>query len=94
MSVIGDYMTIIYTCPKCGGDLHDICIATYPPKRKLQCFACGWSESTIEDNAIIKIPYIENKFNTRNPCRNCTNHPSNGGTGICHCTLGSIQVTC
>ena len=27
-------------------------------------------------------------------CRSCTNHPSNGGTGICHCTLGSYSVTC
>ena len=27
-------------------------------------------------------------------CRSCTNHPSNGGTGICHCTLGSPSVTC
>ena len=22
-------------------------------------------------------------------CRTCSNHPSNGGSGICHCTLGS-----
>lgn len=22
------------------------------------------------------------------PCRVCQNHPSNGGSGICHCTLG------
>lgn len=27
-------------------------------------------------------------------CRSCTSHPSNGGTGICHCTLGSPSVTC
>ena len=27
-------------------------------------------------------------------CRSCANHPSNGGTGICHCTLGSPSVTC
>lgn len=26
-------------------------------------------------------------------CRFCSNHPSNGGTGICHCTLGSPKVT-
>lgn len=25
-------------------------------------------------------------------CRNCSNHPSNGGSGICHCILGT-QVT-
>ena len=27
-------------------------------------------------------------------CRNCGNHPVNGGSGICHCTLGITQVTC
>ena len=28
------------------------------------------------------------------PCRNCSNHPSNGGSGICLCTLGLPKVTC
>ena len=27
-------------------------------------------------------------------CRNCSNHPRNGGSGICHCTLGSPQIRC
>ena len=27
-------------------------------------------------------------------CQYCSNHPSNGGSGICHCILGSPQVTC
>lgn len=27
------------------------------------------------------------------PCRNCPNLPSNGGSGICNCTLGTIMVT-
>lgn len=22
-------------------------------------------------------------------CENCSNHPKNGGSGICHCILGS-----
>ena len=25
-------------------------------------------------------------------CTNCPKHPSNGGDGICHCTLGSMVV--
>ena len=25
---------------------------------------------------------------TPSPCRNCSNHPSNGGSGNCNCTLG------
>ena len=26
-------------------------------------------------------------------CKNCSNHPSNGGSGICHCTLGTPVIT-
>lgn len=26
-------------------------------------------------------------------CRACSNHPQNGGSGICHCTLGQIPIT-
>ena len=27
-------------------------------------------------------------------CRACSNHPSNGGSGICNCILGTPQVKC
>jgi len=27
-------------------------------------------------------------------CKNCPSHPSNGGDGICHCTLGTKPVIC
>lgn len=27
-------------------------------------------------------------------CRNCPNHPSNGGNGICNCVLGDWPVIC
>ena len=28
-------------------------------------------------------------------CRSCPNHPSNGGSGVCHCIIGTMgQVTC
>lgn len=27
-------------------------------------------------------------------CKSCSNHPSNGGSGICNCTLGIPQVKC
>lgn len=26
-------------------------------------------------------------------CKSCSNHPSNGGSGICHCTLGTPVIT-
>ena len=38
---------------------------------------------------IIKYPTNYIKVDTVNPnCVNCSNHPVNGGSGICHCTLG------
>lgn len=30
---------------------------------------------------------------TPDPCLTCPNHPSNGGSGICFCTLGSPKIT-
>ena len=35
-------------------------------------------------NTISDIPY---------PCKSCPTHPSNGGNGICHCTLKTPQIT-
>ena len=28
------------------------------------------------------------------PCRGCPNHPANGDSGICLCTLGLPEITC
>jgi len=27
-------------------------------------------------------------------CRGCSNHPNNGGSGICHCINGSMTISC
>lgn len=56
----------------------------------------------------INIPYVQVKdwkdFKYKEPefyttcdnipeaCKNCSNHPSNGGSGICHCILGQRPV--
>ena len=29
-----------------------------------------------------------------NACRTCSNHPSNGGSGICHCIMGITPLNC
>lgn len=31
--------------------------------------------------------------NIPSPCRTCSNHPSNGGSGICNCILGLPKIT-
>ncbi len=27
-------------------------------------------------------------------CKSCSNHPSNGGSGLCNCTIGCPPITC
>lgn len=29
---------------------------------------------------------------TNSPCDTCSNNPKNGGSGICHCTLGTLVI--
>ena len=31
---------------------------------------------------------------TDDPCFGCSNHPSNGGSGVCHCTLPYLNKRC
>lgn len=26
------------------------------------------------------------------PCKQCSNHPANGGSGVCFCTLGTPEI--
>ena len=33
---------IIYTCPKCGGQLNHYCVATLPPIDVWDCPNCDW----------------------------------------------------
>ena len=49
-------MKIIYTCPKCGNDLVDVCLCSYPAKNAMYCINCGFmTEPEIEET--IRIPY-------------------------------------
>ena len=165
---------IIETCPKCGHDLVDEVLCTYPPIPKKSCWSCGWSW-TGEPEQVIRQPFGGNSFypndkytligskydeeivntdytkaidnlattvsnyygNTINAaeameafvktieeysnklnegleeyndnlikhdlikdfkieqsaCKNCPNNIKNGGSGICHCILGQMQIT-
>ena len=43
---------IIYTCPKCGGDIYHTCICTLPPIDVWACLDCDWKyeeKNGIED---------------------------------------------
>ena len=94
---------IIYTCPKCGGDLIEEVICTYPPIYVKHCTKCGWKEERMDE--IVRIPYEKKDKKEKDlsktylvhcdssismACLNCPNHPSNGENGICNCTLGNM----
>ena len=63
---------IIETCPKCGHDLVDLVIATYPPIPKKECWNCGWSwTGEQEQEAIVRVPFGGNTINiTEQPSLN------------------------
>ena len=93
-------MKIVYTCPECGSDLEDLVLTTYPPKNKKQCLKCGWSHIESSDEHVLRIPYQPTTTTTKHfisenvppACKNCPQHPVNGGSGVCHCTLGSANI--
>lgn len=119
---------IIETCPKCGHDLMNEVICTYPPILRKSCPSCGWSWEG-EREEVVRVPFggnglivddlvgldkydklevnldditLLNNFNfedatigafKQSSCVNCSNNPKNGGSGICFCTLGQVDIT-
>ena len=76
-------------------DLQEVILASNPPQHKMYCNNCGWSH--IEREEVYRIPYqLETVPVSFIPeaCRYCSNHPSNGGSGICNCILGVSPATC
>ena len=56
-------MIIIETCPKCGHDLMDEVICTYPPIPAKRCPSCGWYWEGKQEQ-IIRVPFSGNAINT------------------------------
>ena len=50
---------IVYTCPKCGHDLLEEAVTTYPPIYVKRCPNCGWKHETKSN--IVRVPFQENK---------------------------------
>ena len=78
-------------CPMCGTGLeeHRIVLTVNPGihATRYVCPDCGWSLK-------INYNYLYEPQSVPESCRYCSNHPSNGGSGICHCTLGLSQIRC
>jgi len=67
-------MRIIYTCPKCGSDLEEMTLTTYPAQHMVYCPNCMWSHAEravrIPYDRVLRIPYTDKD-----------------DSGVCHCTL-------
>lgn len=50
---------VIYTCPKCGSDLHHQVICTLPPIDVVRCYSCGYYHEERQHEAIERITYDE-----------------------------------
>ena len=47
-------------------------------------------KQSVKDNNPFKLVSFSNEINyIPESCKSCPNHPSNGGSGICHCILGN-----
>ena len=55
-------MIVVETCPKCGHDLRDEVICTYPPIPRKVCSNCGWSW-TGKPEKITRVPFGGNTNN-------------------------------
>lgn len=62
------------------------------------CPKCGCVNAPWTATCSCSMPVMKVKINTDvgipEACRSCSNHPSNGGSGICNCTLGTPKITC
>ena len=55
---------IIFTCPKCGTDLIDTVLSTYPPKDQKWCPSCGWTYTYTEDHEeVVRVSFGGNHGN-------------------------------
>lgn len=48
---------------------------------------------TIPDQEFLQVIDKLDYKSVPKPCRHCPNHPRNGGSGICHCILGSPLIS-
>ena len=78
-------MIVVETCPKCGHDLHDVVICTYPPIPRKVCWNCGWSW-TGKPEKITRVPFGGNTNNFTD--KDNTSISWN----VCSTDLGSIDI--
>jgi len=84
-------MRIIYTCPKCGGDLQEVMLATNPPIQKKQCMSCGWSYTDTDREDVLRVPFeppterkaVDYQSVDDHKCHTCKHYTSGEHDGSC-----------
>ena len=74
---------MICRCPICGSEMDSF-------TNYYMCLKCGVVVLNFQPSS----DTIVVNSNIPAACRNCSNHPVNGGSGVCHCILGSLPVIC
>ena len=99
-------MRLIFVCPNCGADLKCGELLSDPPVPVMNCNECGFIwYGKIDFDGDMRIPFMPPSTYDWNAsgeyvpecCRGCSNHPKNGGSGVCVCALPYFSkdgVTC
>ena len=86
-------------CVACTNRCHEK--YTYnPPISKKKCFNCGWNDYINTENGWVDYYIVERCVPVQSSdsafensaCKYCSNNPRNGGSGICHCIMGSPEI--
>ena len=93
--VDSDGIKLVYICPMCGAGLKYSALLSNPPKYIVHCEECEWYWCGDFDFKEIRTPFMPPQTYDWNTaieivpecCKTCTNHPANGGSGICFCAL-------
>lgn len=57
-------------------------------------FLTTTDESLPLESLLEKMYFVEPINIIPKACENCPSHPKNGGSGICNCTLGQMEIMC
>jgi hypothetical protein len=83
----GSYIMNVFYCP--------MCLSIINRNNRAEVLAPPESPNLPQMSDIPKVPEVPkipywptiDMFDIPEACKGCSNHPSNGGSGICHCTV-------
>ena len=78
-----------YSCPSCGWNEIEC------SSEEIVRVPYGGNSIPKRDFSLLDLPYYDSTSSTsKGICEFCPTNPRNGGDGICHCILGSMDIKC